>query len=151
MKGMGKDLFPFPSVASGSTVGVSYSQSRGTGRWLWVIRGPPGPRGSPHAVPGLPGLLSILLISLTDACVPLVWRLPIWAAGPLGTQVPSTSALPTTAVGTLGSVLHASVEWSWPFGSHAEGTLGGGDSSKPPPAAVWLLSHSQFKASPTAL
>lgn len=151
MKGMGKDPFPFPSVASGNTVGVSYSQSHGMGRWLWVIRGPPGPRGSPHAVPGLPSLLSILLISLTDACVPLVWRLPIRAAGPLGTQVPSTSALPTSAHGDLGfgSASLSGVELALRFTRRP--CLGGGDSSTPPPAAVWLLSHSEFKASPTAL
>lgn len=87
-------------------------------------------------------LLSILLISITDACIPSILRFLINVAGIWGAQVLNTSIFPTRAMGTSGFFLHQSLEhvnpWGWSFNPHTGTSLRYGDciSSLPCPATI---------------
>lgn len=86
-------------------------------------------------------LFSILLISITDACVPLILRLLINVAGLFRTQVLNTSTLPTRVHEDFwfhSPHLTGVCEplWGWSFSSHPGTFLSCGDYFISPPAAI---------------
>lgn len=94
-------------------------------------------------------LLSILLISITDACIPLILRFLINVVGILGAQVLNTSIFPTRARVTSGFFLHQSLEyvnpWGWSFNPHTGTSLRYGDCVSSPPRPATVLDAVPFQ------